>query len=259
MKLASAARKPGAACSALGTAGLIALSRGHVDRACEHFDEALRVSIDFDASRATRSGGYVVLGRGRKGRIEEARVQYHATLTLLRELGPSERTLNDERWLRTYMAEAAYLGGCPDEARAVLDAPCIVEAMAQLPLPGLLARRWLGLAEVATGDVSRGLSRLAEAPSVHSNARVSAERVRFLAHLAVLYEAEVRIARELLDDDARGRALLALEHLPTSAAEGAFLGPHLDRARTLLRDRSTPASALAGSLSALIEACRSLE
>jgi tetratricopeptide (TPR) repeat protein len=246
-----------AASSGLGTAGLVALARGDAPRALGHLREALEETSSFDPNRAPRSHAYLVLAHGRAHQLDEARAEYRLALARLEDLGPSDRTRNDEQWLRTYMAEAAVLCGAPSEAREVLGAPCIEHALAHLPLPGLFARRWLGLAEVATGEVEAGLSRLASSPTVQRHSL--AERVRFIAQLAVLYEGEARARRGLLDEDARGRALLALAQLPASRADGAFLGPVLDRTRELLEDRDADRDALTAALGALVDRCRALE
>src|SRR5690606_9165321 len=142
-------------------------------------------------------------------------------------------------------------------ALEVLAAPCVVEAMESLALPGLIARRWQGLAEIETGNVARGLSRLAAAPSQHPHAREDAARVRFFAHLAVLYEVSARAKRNLLDDDARGRGMLALEHLPAAGAER--LGPLIARVRPLLSPTGRDPGALHEALEALLEGCAAFE
>jgi tetratricopeptide (TPR) repeat protein len=245
------------AASGLGTAGLIALARGDVTSALERLHEALRDTSTFEPGRAPRSHSYLVLAYGRAGRLDDARAQYQRARALLARLGDDDRTRSDEQWLRTYMAEAATLARAPDEVIEVLRAPCVEEAIARLPMPGLLARRWLGLAEIARGELDRGFARLASAPAAHPSS--GAARVRFLAELAVLYEAEARVGRGRLDEDARGRARLALDRLPASRADGAFLGPAIARARALLDDRAAAPRALEAALHALLERCRALE
>src|SRR5690606_4720928 len=106
---------------------------------------------------------------------------------------------------------------------------------------------------------SRGLSRLAAAPGQHPHAGEGAERVRFFAHLAVLYEVHARAKRSLLDDDARGRALLALEHLPSTGDGGARIAPLIASARRHLSPRNCDDAALPAALGALLEACIAFE
>ncbi len=253
---ARSARNVGSIGSGLGTAGLVALAAGDAARALGYFEEALRHNADFDAARVPRSIAYVVLALGRIGDFGAARERYREALSLIDALGASSRTRADEQWLRTYAAEAAHLALRPDEVLEMLDAPCIREAMEQLPLPGLRARRWLGLAEVATGEVDRGLSRLASAPSVHPHTK--SEEIRLAAQLGVLHEAEARASRGLLDGDARGRALLALEHLPSGPDAETYFGSRVPVVRALLGE-SREGEALVDALRALLVATRALE
>lgn len=253
---ARSGRLPAPLGTGLGTAGLVALAAGDPARALAHFEEAVRLNMDFDAARVPRSLAYVIVAHGRMGDIDAARARYHEALALVAALGPSARTVSDEQWLRTYMAEASHLARRPDEVLEVLDAPCIREAIELLPQPGLRARRWLGLAEVERGEVERGLSRLASAPSVHPHTK--SLEVRFTAQLAVIHEAEARVARGLLDDDARGRALLALEHLPAGDVEARFAA-RVAAVRALLGERDADPDALGEALRALLAASRALE
>src|SRR5690606_33560896 len=115
--------------------------------------------------------GYLALAYGRAGQLDAVRANLRDALGRLEAMGDSQRTRTDEQWLRTYTAEAMLRCDAPGLALEVLAAPCVVEAMESLALPGLIARRWQGLAEIETGNVARGLSRLAAAPSQHPHAR----------------------------------------------------------------------------------------
>ena len=80
------------------------------------------------------------------------------------------------------------------------------------PLPGLLARRYLGLSLIATDALQRGLQLLADSTVIHG--RGLSPHHLFLAHTNVLYEARERLARSLWDDDIAARAKRSLEALP---------------------------------------------
>jgi tetratricopeptide (TPR) repeat protein len=241
---------------ALGTRGLVHLSKGELDDAIQCQEQALRHLGRHDPTYAPRAAANLVEALGHAGRHEEARGLFRQGLALSQQTSDPGRRRTDEQWLRTRLAGALRAPAHAAEVREILSTPCVRDAMAHQPLPGLLARRWLGLAEVDLGERPSGYARLGQSPTAYPKAREP--HVRFLAQLNVLYEGRARALNGELDGDAVQRMRLALTHLPQTPAAATFLSP---TAATVLiaLDADPPSQGhLVQALDPLLEACRSL-
>ncbi|MFW5925825.1 MAG: S16 family serine protease [Myxococcota bacterium] len=241
---------------ALGTRGLVHLSRGEVDQAIACQEEALHHLLRHDPTYAVRTAANLVEALGRAGRTEQARARYDEGQALAERTVDPARRRTDEQWLRTRLAGALRSPEDAAEVQRVLMVPCVQDAIAQQPLPGLLARRWLGIAEIELGEREAGYARLAQSPAAYPKAREP--HVRFLAQLNVLYEGRARAARSELDADALQRMRLALTHLPQTPAAASFLSPPARAVIAALEAPGTGDGALVRALDAFLAACRSL-
>lgn len=227
--VARRARLRGSLIKALGTAGLVAMSQERVERAVALFRESLEVNIAHSPDRTARSRAYLIEALGRAG--EASRMDAELTIAL-----DEARDAARASWVRT-SASAAFLAlDRPGDAVTVLSDPAIEASLVDEPLPGLLARRRLGIALIRSGSPGRGFEMLAASPLVHG--RALAPHLSFLAHVNVLHEARERIALGAWNADIRGRARDALGHLPRYGAAPSFLGRALaDATRTLTGSR----------------------
>jgi tetratricopeptide (TPR) repeat protein len=241
---------------ALGTRGIVHLSKGEVDAAIGCQQEAMQHLMRHDPSYAPRATANLVEALGQAGRVDEARAYFERGLALARRTPDRNRQRTDEQWLRTRLAGALRPPEHAGEVRALLTVPCVAEAMRHQPLPGLLARRWLGLAEVDLREREAGYARLGQSPAAYPTAREP--HVRFMAQLNVLYEAHARALHGDLDADAVQRTRLALTHLPETPEAAAYLSPTAADVLALLDHPSPDARALVRALEPLLSACRSL-
>jgi tetratricopeptide (TPR) repeat protein len=238
----------------LGTAGLLARSRGRSARAVALLEEALALSERHAPASASRAAAYLVEALGARGHLDEARRAYERGLATLAHERDGARA-GRERWLRVALASvlvrrAASAGRSADEtawlaeACALLDVPFVRESVVHEPLPGLLVRRWLGLALARSGH-GRGLALLGDSPTAFG--RTLRGHPLALAQQNVLYELWVRIERREVDADARARGRLALVGMRSfDAARPLVAGARAELEREAPRARP---------LVALLEAC----
>lgn len=201
----------------LGCVGLVALSRGDVPRAITAFEESLEVTLGFEPDRTARSRAYLIEAYGAAGRADAARAHFEAAME---EIEGERR--DQESWVRTSWAGALIALGRPEEAVTALDVDAIRRSLEDEPLPGLLARRWLGLALARTGEPARAFEVLAASPVVHG--RALAPHLGFLAHLNVLFEAAARRRAGAWGPDIAGRATRALDAIPRYGRVETFVG-----------------------------------
>jgi hypothetical protein len=168
---------------------------------------------------------------GRAGRLTEARATYRDAIALVGR-GQTAARNSREAWLRVSWAGALSAAGNHRDVRRVLAAECITDAIATMPLPGLIARRLLGIALSAGRSPERGWDLLTASPVVHGRGLLP--HVLFVAQLNVLVEAQSRAARGALDGDAVARAQSALTHLPDYGDVPIFLGAARRRAARAL-------------------------
>jgi len=250
--IARRARLRGDLLKALGCAGLVETSRGRHARAVGLFREALVLTHEHRPHACTRSHAYLIQALGRSGDLAGARREHRVATRHLPD-GPPDRRASDEAWLAASFAEA--LGACErwrDVVR-LLDLPAVRAAIEGAPLPGLDLRRLLGLALVRTGAAGEGFELLASSTVTRGVALDS--HLGFLAHVAVLVEAEERLACAMWNDDIAGRARAALVHVPRYGALPRFLGPSL---RAVERGLGRPGPALRRALGRLVARCLSL-
>lgn len=233
---------------ALGCVGLVAMSRRRFDAATEAFDEALAIGLDFEPDRTARSHAYLIEAHGAAGREAEARAHFEAAREELERTGDEG---GQAAWVRTSFAGALLALDRPEEAAAVLDCDAVHEALEGSPLPGLLARRHLGLALCASGEARRGYEILAASTVVHG--RALEPHLAFRAHLNVLHEARERLEAGAWGPDIEGRARAALDRVPQHGELPKLLGKALTRARRSLSRRPS-----ARALDELLARCERL-
>ena len=254
VRVARSARLRSELIKALGCAGLVAMARGRVEPAVEAFERSLEVTLAHDPHRTARTRAYLIEAHAAAGDPEQAERQFDAAMEELARVDEPEERRSRESWVRTSWGGGLVRLGRADEAVAILDVPSVRASVAEEPLPGLLARRHLGLALVASGAEERGFEVLAASPLVHG--RALEPHLRFLAHLNVLFEARARIVTQRWGPDIAGRARAALLHVPRYGRVEAHLGRSLERARRMLDQVHPPRSTRA--LDALLERCAQL-
>jgi pentatricopeptide repeat protein len=205
-----------------GCAGLVALARGRAASAVKHQRHALSIVVTHRPSGASRTAGYLIEALGRAGRLDEARETYREAKVLLGEMAERRRS-SREAWLRVAWAGALSHGGEQREVARVLRDASVGRAIEETPLPGLVARRLLGIALASRKRPEAGWELLAASPAAHGRGLLP--HVRFLAQLNVLVEARLRAERDALGADAIARALTALSQLPRYGEAPRFLGP----------------------------------
>ncbi|MFW6066983.1 MAG: tetratricopeptide repeat protein [Myxococcota bacterium] len=241
---------------ALGTRGLVHLSLDQNDDAIACQSAALKHLLRIDPAYAPRTRAYLIQAFGFAGRTEEAMAQFEAGMRQLRSSPDPVRRRTDEQWLRTRLAGALRGAAHAPTVRDVLAAPSVQAALEAQPLPGLLARRWLGLALVDIGERARGYALLAESTTAHPQAQEP--HVRFIAHLNVLHEGRARAMHGDLDRDATSRMRHALSHLPQSPQAAAHLAPFASEVLAALAARSRTCDALVEALDRFLHACERL-
>lgn len=252
--VARGARLRGELVKALGGVGLVAMTRRRIGQAVAAFDEALVVTLSHEPLATARTRAYLVEALAAAGRAEEAAAQFRAALAELEQLPSGEGRRAKESWVRTSWGGALVQLGRPAAAVEVLDAPAVRASLVDEPLPGLWARRHLGVALTLSRELERGFELLAASPLVHG--RALEPHLAFGAHLNVLFEARARLEAGAWGPDVAGRARRALEHVPLYDRVGAFLGAPRARTRRLLERTKPPRSS--SSLDLLIERCARL-
>ena len=244
-----------------GTAGLVASSRGDLREAIAHHRAALSTALRHTPPSAPRSSTYLIAALGQAGDLEGARAAYEdGRAQIATHSRPSARA-SREAWLRAAFAEALRAHGEVSECLDTLDDPSVRAAIDRHPLPGLLARRTLGLARVARGDVDAGLALLAGSPAAYGH--LAAGHTAFVAQQNVLHEARARLRLGALGEDARARLRFALAALPPYEAAARWLQPKAAAVLGALDDVGEPGgpdaeAALAVALDALLGACERL-
>lgn len=236
-----------------GTAGLIATSLGNDVTAIDHHRKALSISLRHTPGSASRSSGYLVESLTATSKWDEARAAFDAGLEQV-ELYSSERSRsNRASWLRVAYAGGLVRGGRISEALEILDAPCVSDAMRTQPLPGLLVRRYLGIARVRSGLCTEGYALLAASPTAYG--QLLGAHTGSLAQQNILHEAVLRLDNDQLTDDARARALRAIDEIPAYDAAAVWLQPVAAGAKYKLDSGEADA---ADAIRALLDACERL-
>ncbi|MEZ4335881.1 MAG: S16 family serine protease [Sandaracinaceae bacterium] len=253
VEVARRARMRGVLIKALGVEGLVALAEGDPDAAIASFDESLEVTLAHDPHETARTRAYLIEAHGAAGHLDEAREQLGAAMEELDAKGENESRRASESWVRTSWGGALLALGRAEEAVAALDHPSVRVSLEDEPLPGLTARRWLGLALARAGRPEQGFEVLAASPIVHG--RALEPHLSFLAHLNVLFEARARVTLDAWSSDIAGRARRALESVPTYGLDDAEVArAHRASEEALAKGDAPPAEAL----DVLLAQCRRL-
>lgn len=250
VSVARRARLRGVLIRALGCAGLVAMSRGDVAGAVAAFEESLAVTLDFDPHRTARTRSYLIEALGAAGRWDAARRHFDEAMRELDADDDDASRRATESWVRTSWGGALLALDRPEEAVRALDVATVHTSLEEEPLPGLLARRSLGLALARSGGATRGFEILAASPLVHG--RALEPHLRFLAHLNVLFEAHARSSCGAWSPDIAGRARRALEHLPGYGRVPRVLGKPLGSVRRALELGRRPPP---GAFASLLDRC----
>ena len=251
-QIARSARLRGMLIKALSVVGLVAMAAGEVERAVEAFLEALSVELSFTPENTARTRAYLIGAYGAAGDLDAAALHFRMAMEEL-ERGDPELRGGAESWVRTSFAGALVDLDRPAQAAEVLDADCVRRSIEEEALPGIFARRWLGLARAAIGEPAQGYEILAASPMVYG--RAMEPHLRFLAHLNVLYEASARAARGDWNTDIAGRALRAVEQIPRYGWVPGFLDASLGAVTAALTSSEPPPQ---GALDDLLRRCARL-
>ena len=235
--IARRARLRGDLLKALGAEGLVAMARGDDEGALVPLEEALAITLERTPNDAARSRAYLVEALGHLGRMAPAREQADAALAECASDG--ERGRAKEAWVRTSLGAAFAFAQSWDEVRAALEHETVHEAIARDPLPGLLARRWLGLALCRLGEVARGSSLLTTGAFAYGDALEPS--LRFAADVNALHEIAERARRGELDVTI---AREAIGRVASFEAARFRLGKKLAAAERSLRSPAKAAIAL---------------
>jgi tetratricopeptide (TPR) repeat protein len=230
-RVARSARLRGELLKALGCVGLVEMSRGDAAAAIVAYEEALAVDARHRPQHMARTRAYLIEAYGAAGLAAEARAHFDAAMEEV-ERGDDD---GREAWVRTSWGGALVALDQEREAVEVLDDPSVRASVADDPLPGLIARRHLGVA-LARTEGERGFELLASSPIAHG--RALEPHLAFLAHLNVLFEARERSARGAWSPDVAARAAKALDHVPRYGAADKHLGRPLAALRRRIDDRA---------------------
>jgi hypothetical protein len=209
VSIARRARLRGELILSLGAEGLCALARGAPLEAVSVFEEALAHTLAHRPSNAARSRAYLVEALGRAGRARAAREQY--VLALREADDDASRGIDGKvAWVRTSWASALLALGRDAEVVRVLSHASVERAIAETPLPGLKARRVLGLALVrrprTRGRREEGLALLEGSPFAYDGLEPA---LRAMAHANLLHGLRTRAAAGAAPDRATLAASLA--------------------------------------------------
>ena len=170
-----------------GSAGLVQTSAGDQSTAVFHQRKALELAESRAPEHVARTLGYLTEALSREGCPSDAADAYQAGLRRL----PREAH-TDEVWLRVHRAAGLFAEGRAQDALPELELSCMKSAIAAGPTPGLLARRYLGIA--LTKDrttLSRGFGLLGQSPYAYGNNL--SFHTAFAAHLNVVSELVERL------------------------------------------------------------------
>lgn len=210
VRIARKARLRGELEKNLGCAGLVAMARGGDEQALVLLREALAITLERTPRDAARSRAYCVEALGHLGRMDEAREE--ASLALDEAaLDAGAKGRAKTAWVRTSLGFALVVNRLHREAREALDVDEVREAIAREPLPGLLARRWLGLALLSSDDAAmraRGARLLVDSPTAFGIALEP--RLRFSADVNVVFAVAEQTRVESVPADAVERAIAPL-------------------------------------------------
>lgn len=235
--IARRARLRGELMKALGVEGLVLMARGEDERALRPLEEALTITIERTPNDAARSRAYLVEALGHLQRLDDARA--HAEAALAECAAQGERGRAKEAWVRTSLGGAFASAEAWDDARRVLEHASVAEAMARDPLPGLLARRWLGVALHRLGEPGRGSTLLSSSAFAYGDGLEPS--LRFAADVNALHDLAERARLGQLDE---GDAREVIARVAAFEAAAIVLAKMLSRADRSLGAPKRAAAAL---------------
>lgn len=195
----------------LGCAGLVELGANRPSAAVAAFEAALELVHGYTSESCARSHAYLIQALGLAGDTARAAQEFATACAHMHDHHDGVDTSHTEAWLRTSYGGALVACGKLDDASRVLDVSCVREAIASAPLPGLLARRHLGIALAAGPRRRDGYALLAPSPIAHP---LLTGGLLFTAQVNVLCEARGRLQHGDWDRDIEGRALAELDRFP---------------------------------------------
>jgi tetratricopeptide (TPR) repeat protein len=205
---------------ALGCAGLLELAAGRPRKAAEHQRRAMELVHAHAPNSCVRTHGYLIDALGQARDLRGAAREYGVAHDHLQRLAPGDRRDFLEAWLRTSYAAALVACDRPQAVAEVLQVPCVARELARAPLPGLLIRRYLGLALCESETPERGYMLLADSTSAYGAALEPG--LRFAAQINVLCEAMARASNGDFNQDIAGRGRTELSRLPAYLRDAAF-------------------------------------
>lgn len=223
----------------LSCVGLVELAAGRPRKAVASFEASLALAHTHTPESCARAHAYLIQALGQAGDAARAGQEFAQALEHMRARESQEASAT-EAWVRTSHGGALVACGKLDEAVVALDVPCVWDAIATAPLPGLLARRHLGIALTAGTRRREGYALLA--PSVLAHPLLDGGLL-FTAQINVLCEARARLAHGEWDRDIEGRARAELDRFPgyLDATPIARLRRHAIDAVARAREEPKPA------------------
>ncbi len=231
VRLAERGHLRGELITSLGAEGLVALAARRPADACVRFIVALGHTLEHRPSDAARSRAYYVEALGQARDAKGARAHYLLALAEAEDDARRGRHGKIE-WVRTSYADALSALGQHAAILEVLDHESVTLAIAETPLPGLRARRYLALATIACArserDVARGLAMLESSPDAYDGLEPA---LRATAHVNVLFALRHRLTRgESADETRWTESFASLPRVPTvERAKHAFTHAQGDR------------------------------
>jgi len=197
---------------ALGCAGLVELAAGRPQRAVASLEASLALTHEHAPDSCLRAHGYLIEAHARAGDAAGSEAQWIEALEHSGRAALTSLPSSSEAWLRTSRGTALWILGHAADAVATLDVPVVGDVIATKALPGMWARRALGVSLMNVGRVEQGqallaASEVAYGPSLEAN-------LAFGAQLNVLCEASALLSRDHWDSDIHGRAYRALQRFP---------------------------------------------
>ncbi len=254
VRIAARARLSAEQVKALGTLGLVELAAGRCEAAAAAQARALALGHAGRPAHCARTCGYLAEACGRAGDLAGARAAWAEGRAHLAASPEAGRDVL-EAWLRVNFGAALVRCGAPEEAVETLAVPVVAAQLEGGPLPGLLARRALGLALVrrpasSPAEIARGLELLAQSPAAHG--QLAAPRFLAMAQANVLHEARARLALGRWESDIEARAVRALGSLPRYGRVSTRLAPLALRVHRALAEADARPAPLARALDTLL-------
>lgn len=236
-----------------GVLGLVMLAGGDAEKAVTLHERAIETLDPATPERFPRAASYLLDALGRTGNLDRARGVHAEIEERLSTLEDSSRTRTSRAWAATSMLSALVRSGEYEEACSLGRDPEVRRSIREAPLPGLHARRWVGIAEAHAGDRAAGYALLGDSPVAYD--LELGPRNRVYAAVNVLREAVLRAAFDEVDVDLAGRVEAALPALGYSESVRRELSPAVRRLLESFGEGAGAKGARQDALRRLIDAC----